>query len=246
MYRILAAHHGGVRERRDQLTHPAYAKPELLAERPNELWTLGHQQADGPGEVDVLLPVRDPRRVQPLHRRLDRPVPRERAARQGADRAGHRAAADHAQDPHDARRPRRADARQAGRVLARPTSASPRRISRPYTSSDNPYSEANFKTLKYRPEFPDRFDDIEQARASLPRLLPLVQPHPPPLRDRPDDPSRRPLRPRARSSTPPAPACSTPPTPRHPERFVRKPPAPPDLPIAAWINKPAETKEVAH
>jgi putative transposase len=39
MYRILAAHHGGVRERRNQLTHPPYAKPELLAERPNELWS---------------------------------------------------------------------------------------------------------------------------------------------------------------------------------------------------------------
>ncbi len=37
--------------------------------------------------------------------------------------------------------------------------------SRPYTSTDNPYSEAQFKTLKYRPEFPDRFDSIEQARA---------------------------------------------------------------------------------
>src|SRR5436309_11150100 len=39
MYRLLAAKHGGVRERRDQLTHPAYAKPELLAQRPNELWS---------------------------------------------------------------------------------------------------------------------------------------------------------------------------------------------------------------
>ena len=39
MYRILAARHGGVRERRAQLTHPPYAKPELLAERPNELWS---------------------------------------------------------------------------------------------------------------------------------------------------------------------------------------------------------------
>jgi putative transposase len=39
MYRLLEARHGGVRERRDQLTHPAYAKPELLAERPNELWS---------------------------------------------------------------------------------------------------------------------------------------------------------------------------------------------------------------
>ncbi len=39
MYRILEAHHGGVRERRNQLTHPAYNTPELLAERPNELWS---------------------------------------------------------------------------------------------------------------------------------------------------------------------------------------------------------------
>ena len=66
MYRILAAHHGGVRERRDQLTHPAYAKPELLAERPNELWSWDVIEAEGPGEVDLVLPVRDPRRVQPF------------------------------------------------------------------------------------------------------------------------------------------------------------------------------------
>ena len=78
MYRLLEAKHGGVRERRDQLTHPAYAKPELLAERPNELWSWDISQAQGPGEVDVVLPVRDPRRVQPLRRRLDRAVPRER------------------------------------------------------------------------------------------------------------------------------------------------------------------------
>ena len=40
--------------------------------------------------------------------------------------------------------------------------------SRPYTSTDNPYSEAHFKTLKYRPEFPDRFE-TDRAR---PRVLP--------------------------------------------------------------------------
>jgi putative transposase len=39
MYRLLEARHGGVRERRDQLAHPAYARPELLAERPNEVWS---------------------------------------------------------------------------------------------------------------------------------------------------------------------------------------------------------------
>ena len=78
---------------------------------------MGHLEAEGPGEVDVLLPVRDPRRVQPLRRRLDGATPRERPAREGADRTSHRAAANH------------------------------------------------FKTLKYRPEFPERFDDIEHACA---------------------------------------------------------------------------------
>ena len=50
MYRILAAHHGGVRERRDQLTHPAYAKPELLAQRPNELWSWDISKLKGPAK----------------------------------------------------------------------------------------------------------------------------------------------------------------------------------------------------
>ena len=50
MYRILAAHHGGVRDRRDQLTHPAYAKPELLAERPNELWSWDVSKLKGPAK----------------------------------------------------------------------------------------------------------------------------------------------------------------------------------------------------
>ena len=76
-----------------------------------------------------------------------------------------RAAADHPQDPDAARRPRRAAARQAGRFPARRPRHHEDTFSRPYTSSDNPYSEANFKTLKYRPEFPARFDDIEHARA---------------------------------------------------------------------------------
>ena len=50
MYRILAAHHGGVRDRRNQLTHPAYAKPELLAERPNELWSWDISKLKGPAK----------------------------------------------------------------------------------------------------------------------------------------------------------------------------------------------------
>ena len=49
-YRLLAAHHGGVRERRAQLTHPAYAKPELLAEHPNELWSWDISKLKGPAK----------------------------------------------------------------------------------------------------------------------------------------------------------------------------------------------------
>jgi putative transposase len=119
MYRILAAHHGGVRERRDQLTHPAYAKPELLATRPNELWSWDVSKLKGPAKwtyfyLYVILDV-----FSPLHRRLDGPAPRDRPARKSTDRAGQRAAEDHPQGPHAARRSRRAAARQAGRVPAR-------------------------------------------------------------------------------------------------------------------------------
>jgi putative transposase len=48
MYRLLAARHGGVRERRDQLTHPAYARPELLATGPNEVWSWDISKLKGP------------------------------------------------------------------------------------------------------------------------------------------------------------------------------------------------------
>ena len=91
MYRLLAAEHGGVRERRAQLEHPAYAAPELLAERPNQVHSWDITKLKGPAT-----PLRDPRRLQPLRRRLDRPAPRELARRQGADRPGLRPAADRA------------------------------------------------------------------------------------------------------------------------------------------------------
>ena len=116
--------------------------------------------------------------------------------------------------------------------------------SRPYTSSDNPYSESNFKTLKYRPEFPARFDDIEHARAhcraffdwynhahrhsGIGLMTPSAVHH-----------GHAPALHAARGLVLDA-AYE-----RHPERFVRRPPVPPELPTAAWINKPA-TKEVAH
>jgi putative transposase len=111
--------------------------------------------------------------------------------------------------------------------------------SRPYTSSDNPYSEAQFKTLKYRPAFPARFDSIEHARqhcraffdwynhahrhSGIGLMIPAAVHH-----------GQAPALRAARADVLDA-AYQ-----RHPERFVRKPPAPPKLPTAAWINKPKE------
>ena len=223
MYRLLAAEHGGVRERRDQLTHPAYAAPELLAERPNEVWSWDITKLQGPGEVDVLLPLRDPRRLQPLRRRLDRPAPRERPQLAKALIAQAVEQQQIAPRPADrARRPRQLDDLQAGRVPARRPRRHQARHSRPYTSTDNPYSEAQFKTLKYRPAFPARFDSIEHARAFCREFFDWYNHAAPPLRDRPDDPRRPSTTAAPSTSTPTAPASSTPPTPRTPERFVRQ------------------------
>ena len=109
MYRVLAEA-GEVRERRDQARHPAYAKPELVATAPNQVWVLGHHEAEG-GPVAYLYfslyVILDP--LQPLRRRLDGRGARKRAARRAPDRgdvseAGHRAPPAHHPRPTAARR----------------------------------------------------------------------------------------------------------------------------------------------
>ncbi len=115
--------------------------------------------------------------------------------------------------------------------------------SRPHTSNDNPYSEAQFKTMKYRPEFPERFRSIEEARAfsrSFFSWYNEVHRHsgigfmtPEAVHfGRVDQVNE------IRSSTLAAVYAA------HPERFVRKPLTPPKVPSAVWINKPEEREEV--
>jgi putative transposase len=87
MYRLLAQR-GEVRERRDQLTHPTYARPELLTERPNELWSWDLRVAARPREVELFLSLRDPRCLQPLRGRLDRAAPRVGRRGRADDRPG--------------------------------------------------------------------------------------------------------------------------------------------------------------
>jgi putative transposase len=238
MYRILAAHHGGVRERRDQLTHPAYAKPELLAERPNELWSWDVSKLKGPAKwtwfyLYVILDV--------FSRYIVAWTVQYRENAQLATALIEQAAEQQQITPKiltlhaDRGSPQRA--KPVAFLLA--DLGITKTHSRPYTSSDNPYSEANFKTLKYRPEFPARFDDIDHARAhcrgfvdwynhahrhsGIGLMTPAALNH-----------GHATQLHAVRVGVLDA-AYQ-----RHPERFVRKPPAPPKLPTAAWINKPKE------
>jgi putative transposase len=109
--------------------------------------------------------------------------------------------------------------------------------SRPHVSDDNPFSEGHFKTMKYRPDFPDRFGSDEHARAHCRDFFPwyntehhhsgigLFTPH---------DvhyglaESKRAKRIAVLESAYRA----------HPERFPHGLPVPPPLPHAVWINKP--------
>jgi len=243
MYRILAAKHGGVRERRDQLTHPAYAKPELLAERPNELWSWDVSKLKGPAKwtwfyLYVILDV--------FSRYVVAWTVQYRENGQIATALIEQASEQQQITPKILR----LHADRGGPMRSKPVAflladlGVTKTHSRPYTSSDNPYSESNFKTLKYRPEFPARFDSIEHAREHCRQFfrwyngehrhsgIGLMTPaavhhgHAQQLYDQ--------------RAVVLAEAYA-----RNPERFVRKPPVPPELPTAAWINKP-ETKEVAH
>ena len=115
---------------------------------------------------------------------------------------------------------------------------------RPHVSDDNPYSEAQFKTLKYRPDFPDRFASIEAARLLCQNFFAWYNDehrHTGLGLHTPADVHYGTAEQPATS----APACSTAAYAAHPERFVRKPPEPPNLPTASWINPPDDTEEAA-
>ena len=116
--------------------------------------------------------------------------------------------------------------------------------SRPHVSNDNPFSEAQFKTLKYRPDFPGQFDSIEDARRHCQIFFPWYNDehrhtglglHTPAdvhyglaeaIRDK-------------RAGVLDAAYTA------HPERFVRKPPEPPQIPETSWINRPDQPEENA-
>ncbi len=115
--------------------------------------------------------------------------------------------------------------------------------SRPHCSNDNHYSEAQCKTLKYRPEFPDRFGSAQDARACCKRCFGWYNDdhrhsgigyHTPA-----DVHYGRASQVREARAVVLSAAHAA-----HPERFVRRPPQPPQLPRPAWINRPTPDRAV--
>jgi putative transposase len=242
MYRLLAKN-SEVRERRDQRTHPAYERPELLASRPNETWTWDITKLKGPAKwtyfyLYVILDLYSRYAVgfTLQHREsgeIAKALLAQAAEQQGVTPGTLTVHAD-----------------RGSSMTSKPVAfllsdlGITRTHNRPYTSTDNPYSESQFKTLKYRPGFPDRFTSIEEARVFCREFfnwyneahrhggIGLLTPHAVHYGHAPQVHAERA---RVLSEA----------YERTPERFVRFAPRPPDLPGPAWINKPA-TEEVAH
>src|SRR6266478_4613758 len=190
MYRVLAAHQE-VRERRQQLRHPRYAAPELLARRPNELWSWDITKLLGPAKwtyfyLYVMLDVFSRYVVGWMVSHGENAALAEQFIRATCDRQG----IGRDQLTIHADRGQAMVSKSVAFLLA--DLGVTKTHSRPHVSNDNPFSEAQFKTLKYRPTFPDRL--APRRPGSRARLLPLVQYRASPQRPRAAHPPRRALR----------------------------------------------------
>jgi putative transposase len=237
MYRLLRTE-GEVRERRRQATHPAMAKPELLATEPNEIWSWDITKLLGPVKwtyfylyvvIDIFsryVPgwLLAPRETAVLAERLLA----ESIRKQGI--------AANQLTIHSDRGTSMAS-KSVALLLA--DLGVTKSHSRPHCSNDNPYSESQFKTLKYRPEFPGRFGSIEDGRAFCQRFFHWYNHehrhsglgfHTPADVHFGRAAGVQLERARVLQAAYAA----------HPERFVRQLPVPSPLPGPAWINKPPQ------
>jgi putative transposase len=235
MYRVLESNRE-VRERRDQLRHPIYQKPELLATAPNQVWSWDITKLLGPAKwtyfyLYVILDIfsryvvgwmlADAESTRLAKRLIDDAYAKQRIvpgqltihADRGSSMKGH------------------------GVAMLLASLGVTKTHSRPHVSNDNPYSEAHFKTLKYCPAFPERFGSYqdglgfchsffryynhEHRHSGIGLMTPYAVHH-----------GLASQITAARQGTLLA-AYE-----RHPERFVRKVPQPPIVPAAAWINPP--------
>ncbi len=235
MYRILEANQE-VRERRDQLRHPPYAAPELMASDPNELWSWDITKLKGPAKwvyyyLYVIMDVFSRYVVGWMVAHRESATLAERLIEETCERG----AITRGQLTLHADRGSSMRSKTVALLLA--DLGVTKTHSRPYTSTDNPFSESLFKTAKYRPEFPSRFGCLQHARSfCVPffgwyntehrhSALAMCTPH-----DVHYGLAEQRLAARAAVL---AAAYAA-----HPERFPRGLPTPGTLPPAVWINKP--------
>jgi putative transposase len=240
MYRILDAE-GEVKERRDQLRHPVYSKPELLATRPREVWSWDITKLRGPAKwtyyyLYVILDI------------FSRYVVGWMIALREAASLAEKLISQTCEKQRIEKGQLTIHADRGSSMKSKPVElllvdmGVDRTHSRPHTSNDNPYSESQFKTLKYRPEFPKRFGSIQDARAfsrgfftwyntehrhsGIAYLTPEMV-HYGYAADVLD--ARQTVLLGAYDA--------------HPERFVNRTPAPLALPEEVWINRPERETE---
>ncbi len=240
MYRILADNQSA-RERRNQLTHPNYKKPELLATAPNQVWSWDITKLKGPEKwtyyyLYVILDIYSRYTVGWML-----------AHRESADLATRLIRQTIAQQKvpqdqltiHSDRGPSMASHSVANLLASLGVTKS---HSRPHVSDDNPFSESQFKTMKYRPEFPSRFGCYEDGlsfcrqffnwynndhyHSGIGMLTPSSLHH-----GQAQDVITQ------RQSTLNTAFVL------NPERFVNGTPKPADLPTAVWINRPSRSPE---
>jgi putative transposase len=238
MYRVLATA-DEVRERRRQLRHPVYAKPELLATGPNQVWSWDITKLLGPVKwtyfhLYVILDIFSRYVVGWMVATRESAALAERLIAATCEKQ----AISPAQLTIHADRGTAMTSQPVALLLA--DLGVTRTHSRPHVSDDNPYSEAQFKTLKYHPAFPERFGCLEDARVfcqgfvawyntehrhgALGLLTPAAVHY-----------GRAPAILEQRRAVLAAAYAA------HPERFVRKPPEPAQPQTAAWINPPRAT-----
>lgn len=237
MYRVLRAA-GQVRERRNQAVHPASVKPELIATAPNQVWSWDITKLHGPSKwsyfyLYVILDIYSRHVVGWMlapHERaeLATQLINDSVAKHNVDRDNLTLHAD-----------------RGSSMASKPVAflladlGVTKSHSRPHVPNDNPYSESQFKTLKYRPDFPKTFPNIQTARQFCQTFFSWyctqhrhsgIGWHTPAsvhygtaeqIREH-----------RAQTLTT---AYN-----QHPERFVRKPPTPPQIDKTVWINKPEQ------
>ena len=163
MYRLLQGC-AAVRERRNQLRHPEYTKPELLAVAPNQVWSWDITKLKGPvrGTCFHLYVILDI---------FSRYVVGWMVAERETAELAEQLIADSAVKENIAPGTLTLHADRGSSMRSKPVATLlcdlgiAKSHSRPYVSDDNPYSEAQFKTLKYQPGFPARFGSLADARA---------------------------------------------------------------------------------